>query len=386
VWTRSLDDPGTGAGPVVHDDTVIAITNEKVAALSFDDGEVRWELARESGPAGPAAIDGDLVVYAEGKGEDSAVAAVSLQAGEERWRLDTDSPVVGGVTVSDRVAFIGARDGSVRAIELDSGRERWSFKASGRVETPPAVAGGLVLVVAEALKSGRASAHALNASTGDEEWSFSPERIALGASPVTANDDVAVFGLGDLSVYAFELDSGVERWSVRSRAPFSARMLPAFPDDVLIGDRGGHLYRLDGSSGEERWVFRVPGSLLTGSAVVAGSFVVVGDRSGQVSAIDLDSGRLVWKEKAEGGVLGIAAAGDRVFASSADGSVQAFEHDPQATLLDEPSPTTLFVGRALLNFLAAFAPLTFGLLLLFRWVERRPGRRFSEDPSTGGGT
>jgi outer membrane protein assembly factor BamB len=156
---------------------------------------------------------------------------------------------------------------------------------------------------------------------------------------------------------------------------------------VFIGDRVGHLYRLDPASGEERWVFRVPGSFLTGSPVVIGTFVVVGDWSGQVSAIDLETGHLVWKDTtSEGSILGIAAGGERILLSSGDGSVKAFEHDGQGVLLDEASPTTLFIGRAVLNFAAAVVPLTFVLLVLFRWVGRRPGRRFSENPAAEGDT
>lgn len=387
VWSTKIGDPGRGAGPVLQGDTLVAVTDENVVALSAETGEVRWEVAREPGSAGPAAIDGERVVYAEGAGSAGAVVAVSLEDGEEAWRIDTKSPVVGGVTVADDLAVVGGRDGTVRAIEVESGDEKWSFEASGRVETPAAVADGFVIFVAEAFKTGRATAYALDASTGKEEWSFSPQQVALGASPVAVGDDLAVFGLGDLSVRGLELAAGRERWSARSRAPFSARAAPAFAGDVFIGDRVGHLYRLDPASGEERWVFRVPGSFLTGSPVVIGTFVVVGDWSGQVSAIDLETGHLVWKDTtSEGSILGIAAGGERILLSSGDGSVKAFEHDGQGVLLDEASPTTLFIGRAVLNFAAAVVPLTFVLLVLFRWVGRRPGRRFSENPAAEGDT
>lgn len=387
VWSTKIGDPGRGAGPVLQGDTLVAMTDEDVIALSAETGEVRWEVAREPGPAGPAAIDGERVVYTEGAGSAGAVVAVSLEDGEEAWRIDTKSPVVGGVTVADDLAVVGGRDGTVRAIDVESGDEQWSFEASGRVEAPAAVSDGLVVFVAEASQTGRATAYALDASTGKEEWSFSPDQVAFGASPVAVGDDLAVFGLGDLSVRGLELVTGRERWSAPSRAPFSARAAPAFAGDVFIGDRVGHLYRLDPASGEERWVFRVPGSFLTGSPVVIGTVAVVGDWSGQVSAIDLETGHLVWKDTtSEGSILGIAADGERVLVSSGDGSVKAFEHDRRGVLLDEASPTTLFVGRAVLNFAAAVLPLTLILLMLFRWVGRRPGRRFPESPATGGDT
>jgi outer membrane protein assembly factor BamB len=387
VWSTRIGNPGPVAGPVVLNGTIVVVAHESVVALSAETGAIQWETARDPGPAGPAAIEGQRVVYAEGTGADGIVTAVGLENGEESWSFEAGSPVVGGVTVEDGLAYVGGRDGNVRALNLDSGDEEWSFDASGRVETPPAVAGGLVVVVAEGFKTGRARAHALDVRTGKEEWSFSPEGIALGASAVAVGDDLAVFGLGDLEVHALELGTGRERWSVSSRAPFSARMVPGFGDDVLIGDRVGHLYRMDATSGREAWVFRVTGSFLTGSPVEIGSTAVVGDASGQVSAIDLDSGRLVWKERVGSRPIpGIAVSSGLIFVSSADGTVLALEHDPGGVLLDEASPTTLFVGRAVLNFAVAFASLMIALLTLFTWVGRRRRRQFSEDGVAGADT
>jgi outer membrane protein assembly factor BamB len=371
---------------VVQDGTVVVVAHESVIALSAETGQIQWEAERDPGPTGPAAI-AERVVYAEGRGADGAVTAVSLNEGEESWRFDTKSPVVGGVTIEEGMAYVGGRDGNVHAIDIETGKEDWSFQAPGRVETPPAVAEGLVLLVSEGFKTGLATAYALDASTGKEEWAFTPERVAVGASSVTVGDDVAVFGLGDLRVHAVEFESGVERWSARSRAPFSARTVPSFDRDVLIADRLGHLYRLEAGSGEELWVFRLPGSFLTGSPVITGQTALIGDTSGQLSAIDLASGHLVWKEEiSDRPIGGVAASDERIFVSSADGSVVALEHDPEGVLVDEASPTTLFVGRALLNFAVAFALLLLGLTALFRWVYRRPETRLPEDPLTGTNT
>jgi outer membrane protein assembly factor BamB len=380
VWSTKIGEPGPVAAPVVLEGTVVVVAEQSVVGLSAETGEIQWKERRVPGPAGPAAADGELVINGEGTGPDAFVRA-SLEDGEEGWRFETKSPVVGGVTVEDGRAYFGGRDGTVHAIDIETGKEDWSFQAPGRVETPLAAAEGLVFLVSEGFKTGLATAYALDASTGKEEWTFSPERVAVGASSVTVGDDLVVFGLGDLRVHAVELESGVERWSARSRAPFSARTVPSFDGDVLIADRLGHLYRLDATSGEELWVFRLPGNFLTGSPVITGQTALIGDSSGQLSAIHLTSGHLVWKEQiSDQPIGGVAAVDERIFVSSADGSVVAMEQDPEGVLLDEASPTTLFVGRALLNFAVAFAALLFGLTALFRWVYRRPQTQPAENP------
>lgn len=382
AWSTRIGDPGSVAGPVVLGDVVAVVTQRGVVSLSAETGEIQREQRRVPGPSGPAAIVDEIVIYGEGSGSDAYLRA--SQEAESSWRYETKSPVVGGVTVDDGRAYVGGRDGNVHAIDLETGEAAWTFAAPGRVETPPAVAADLVLFVAEGFKTGRATAYALDVRTGEEEWSFSPEGVAIGASAVAVGEDLAVFGLGDLKVHALELDTGLERWSSSSRAPFSARMVPAFGDDVVIADRLGHVYRFDARTGEEKWVFRVPGSFLTGAPILIGSTVIVGDTSGQVSAIDLESGHLVWKEDVGvRAVPGISVAGDRVFVSSADGSVLALEHDPGGVLLDEPSPTTLFAGRAVLNFVVAFGVLMLVLVTLFRWVGSRRRVRFPDELATG---
>jgi outer membrane protein assembly factor BamB len=370
-WATRIDESGPIAGPVVADGSVVVVGPDGVAALAADNGEVKWKRPRTPGPPAPAAIEKELVLYPEGNGEQSAVVAAAVGDGQEVWRLQTGSPMVGGATVAGGAAYLSGRNGTVHAVAVESGDRQWSFEAAGRVATPPAVANDTVLVMAEGFKSGRATVHALDARTGEEEWRFSPERVTVGASALTIADNAVIFGLGDLRVYALDLSSGRERWAARSRAPFTPRMAPSFDDDVLIGDQLGRLYRLAAASGEERWVFRLPGNLLAGSPAVSGETAVIGDETGQISAIDLRTGHLVWKQQLSQGALSPAAiAEDRIYVASDDGRVLSLVGDRQGVLLDEPSPTTLFWGRALLSFVVAFAGLLFGIVAIFRCVFR----------------
>jgi outer membrane protein assembly factor BamB len=378
AWATRVGESGPIAGPVVAEGSVVVVGPNSVTALAADTGNVRWKRPRTPGPIAPAAIENELVLYAEGNGARSAVVAAPLGGGEEVWRLPTRSPVVGGATVVGGAAYLSGRNGAVEAVVMESGDREWSFEAAGRVATPPAVSNGTVLVMAEGFKSGRATVHALDASTGEEEWRFSPDRITVGASALTVADDTVVFGLGDLNVYALDLRTGRERWSARSRAPFAPRMAPSFDRAVLIGDQLGRLYRLTAASGEEQWVFRLPGNLVTGSPAVAGGTGVIGDASGQMSAIDLRTGHLVWKEQLSRRALSpVAIAENRIYVAS-DGRVISLVGDREGVLLDEPSPTTLFWGRAILNFAFAFAALLLGILAIFRWAlrgrVRRPGQ------------
>jgi hypothetical protein len=184
-------------------------------------------------------------------------------------------------------------------------------------------------------------------------------------------------------VHSFDAAAGAERWRIPVRVPFSARLVPAVGDRVVLGDLAGNLYGVEAGSGELGWTFRVPGDLVLASPILAGGWAVVGDGGGQASAIDLRSGLLGWKRVVGAGPVGaIASDGERLYLAvlGGRGRLVALEHDPQASLLAEPSPTTLFVGRALLNFAIAASALGAALIFLIRWLGSRRTERGSSTP------
>jgi len=361
------------AGPVVAGDVVVLVEAERVLAVDRATGRSVWEADREAGPGGPPAVAGDLVIFAEGTGPEAAISAARLEDGEPAWRVPIRAPSLGGPAVAEGRIYVGTSDGRVIALAADEGTRAWEYRATGRVDTSPAVADGLVYVAAEDFSSGVATVYALDAATGRERWRFPPSGPAVGVSSVSVAEGTAFVGLGDFMIHAFDAVTGAERWRTRARAPFSARLVPASSgDEVVVGDRAGHLYQLDAGSGELEWLFRFPGDLVDASPIVAGGAAVVGDGLGQASAIDARSGLLVWKRVVGAGPIGaIASDGERLYLTvqGRTGRLLALEHDPDGRLLAEPSPTTLFVGRALLNF--AFAALALGaaLFLVFRWMR-----------------
>lgn len=359
------------AGPVVAGDAVILVGADKVVAVERATGRSLWDTDRDAGPGGSAAVSGDLVVFAEGRGREAAISAVRLEDGEPVWSVATRAPSLGGLAIADGRVYAGTADGRVLALAADGGTRAWEYRATGRVDNSPAVADGLVYAVGEDFTSGVATVYALDGGTGRERWRFSPSGPGIGVSSVSVAADTAFVGLGDFAVHALDAVTGAERWTSRARAPFSARLVPAAGDEVILGDRAGHLYGLEPGSGERDWIFRFPGDLVDASPVLAGGAAVVGDGVGQASAIDLRSGLLVWKRVVgPGPVSAIASDGERLYLAvqGRSGRLVALEHDPEGDLLAEPSPTTLFLGRALLNFAVAALVLGGAMILLVRWL------------------
>lgn len=372
--TWSVADLAPLAGPVVADGAVIVVEDRRVLALEPPTGDELWEVPREEGPAGSAAVAGDLVVFAQGQGTEASISAVRLQDGKAAWTTSIRAPALGAPAIESEQVFVGTADGRVLSLAADGGTRTWEYRATGRVHTAPAVEAGTVYVAAEDVSSGVATLYALDAATGKEEWRFSPSGPALGVSSVSVGAGTAVLGMGDFAIHGFDARTGAERWRTPARAPFTPRLLPVTGEPLVVGDGGGHLYAVDGVSGKVEWLFRVPGDLLDASPIVAGDAAVVGDGGGQASAIDLRTGLLVWKRRLGAAPLGaVASDGERLYMAvqGRGGRLFALEHDPNGRLLAEHSPTELFLGRALLNFAVAAAVLGAALVLGFRGLVDR---------------
>jgi outer membrane protein assembly factor BamB len=363
---------------------VIVVAARAVVAIDPGTGETLWEAERNQGRAGPPAVAGDLVLHSSGSSPAAAVVARRVEDGREVWRYFSGAPALGGITVEEDRAYIGDRAGEVVALDVRTGEEEWSFRTEGRVETTPAVADGVVVVIAENHETGAATAYGLDAEDGEERWPFSPPTVAIGASSPAIDGGTAFFSLGTPAVHARDLTEGTERWSETIPVRSSAGNVPVVADGSLFAIDLADLYRLDPATGEERWVFRLPGLLVQTSPVVTETAAVFGDGEGLAAAIDLSSGLLVWKARIGEGPVGPAAADEEhVYLATLgrQGTLVSLEHDPEGTLLSEASPTTLFPGRALLNFAAALALVGLVTVGIFRFVLPRlaRGRRQGAD-------
>ena len=391
AWTRGIGFGGPVAGPVVAGGAVVVVAARGVVALDPDQGTVLWQAERSPGPAGPAAVAGDLVVHATGTGTRSALVARRLGDGREVWRAFTDSPVPSGPTVAGGVVYAGTRDGLLLALDAAEGEERWRFETAGGVETSPAVAQGLVLAASQDGRSGQVTVQAVDAERGGEEpaWRYTPQGVSSIPAESPASDGRSVFvASSDGTIRALGLEGGQEVWTADARDIVSPAQIPAAADgDLVVADRI-HLYLLDPGTGEQEWLFRLAdlrvladgrgNTLSSSSPAVTGDTVVIGDASGLVSAVSLRGGLRVWRGDVGDGPVGEVAVGEDlifVVSESEEGDLVALEHDPDGRLLREVSPTVLFPLRALLNFAAAFVVVTAAILALFRVALRARARR-----------
>lgn len=389
VW-RTADPVAALSGPAVSERVIVAVERERLVGLDPATGRLAWSVPRALGQLVPPALaseeGGGLAVYVEGSGAaDGALVAVGLADRARAWRVPIGGLSRSAPTVAGGSAYVGSRDGFLYAVDLATGDLRWRAKADGEVDVSPAVAGERVFVVGENRTTGRAALHAFDAASGRPSWPpvLAPAFSIGASSPVAFGDAVAV-GFGDGMVRAYGAATGDPRWEVQVRGGFSPMSSPAFADgDLFVADVGGGLYRLDGTTGRREWEFQFPAFVVWGSPLAAGPVVYLGMQDGTLAAVDAASGHRVWRQRLAPGPVGpLAPAGGRLLAPvlGRGGGMVALETDPGGILGDEPSPSELRPGVALLNYGAAFA----AVMAIALIVARIPSRR-RPSPAVGRG-
>ena len=269
-WTSADVGAATGS-PAVANGTVYVATrgtdtdayedNGGLYALDAATGEVQWrtENAHRGDPfvadgvvyvanAAYDAATGERLWYGTGTlagvsdgtaylHNGSTVWAHDAATGEVQWRarLPTSADTVDaeGAVTSDRVYLtVETANAShpVYALSTDDGSVAWTHAVEASSDdvranlvSAPAVHDGSVYVSA---RGDTATVHALDATTGDERWSYDTPADHLSA-PTVGNDTVYLGGryfsklaeVGDtvapatVAVYALDATDGTERWN-----------------------------------------------------------------------------------------------------------------------------------------------------------------------------
>jgi hypothetical protein len=168
-------------------------------------------------------------------------------------------------------------------------------------------------------------------------------------------------------------------------SPFTpfVSMVPA-GDAVLGVDYFGQAYAFDAATGARRWDFALNAVSVRSVPVLSGSALLVTTVRGSLATIDVERRELVARTWAEGpqGYLGaMALTRDLVIVVKGGHhpGLVAFEHDPDAALLAEPSPTVLVAGTMVKDFAVAAIPLLLILGLGGRWLLGRMGPAFADE-------
>jgi len=424
AWTNEdidLEGTQTSGGlssPVIAGDgTIVTVAPNAVLGFDGEDGSQIFSADRDLGPSSQPAIgqapDGPIVVFTEGFGDsgptpsgsvtaspsaaapgdegdsfDSHVNAVDLETGEPVWGspVQLEDVVQTPVAVDETSAYIGDVGGRVTIVDLESGDVRWTKELGTRIAGAVTLDSGRALVTTLGGQQEPSEIVALDAETGDELWRASAEDASnLVTAPVVVDGRMLTLdAIG--GVLAFDAEDGRFLWRTEvinpSHQPFVLPGLVGAPapvsadGEVFAVDVTGRVYAFDAETGAALWDHALNDPSQFSPPLLTDDHILVSTDSGTLYAIDRGSGHLVWRVDGGGTFLrGLSDAGDQLVGVTGfrNAALVAFVADATGRLIDEPSPTTLDIGKLLTGFLLGGALTGLVALLLARPLQRRLG-------------
>lgn len=261
-----------------------------------------------------------------------------LSAVTNLWRSG-ETARIGGISVADRLVFIGTENGYVAALDAQSGELVWDATVPGEVLAAPAADEGILVV-----NTGAGSLFGFNTRTGEQLWRHegdTPPLTLRGISGPIASNGGAIIGTPTGKIQVNLIDTGVLAWETVIATPSGATELERIVDidttPVLFGgtiytvsyngtlaavelrtgrviwkreyssyrnlnidgnkifvvDNNSNVYALDRRNGVELWSQSALKQRSLTAATPMGEYIVVGDNWGFLHWIDQESGAIV---------------------------------------------------------------------------------------------
>jgi outer membrane protein assembly factor BamB len=365
-WTAALAGGAHLAGPVVHDDLVLAVAKDEdnpggsLAAFDLATGAPRWTVRLDSAVKAAPVMVGTTAVAVSVTGE---VVAVDAATGTERWRTRLDDPLL--LWAYLRPATDGSRvyAGDIArfaCIDAATGEVVWSRTDLGQRENLTTVAGPALVdgVVLVGFAGQFPALWGLDPDTGATRWPLGveggsmyrrpaaelaqhlPQVVMAGITPDPDGTDAYVVRLGS-RVERVRAGDGAVMWS----APCTGWFNPAPPvvhgDAVVVVSSMGDVRSLDRATGAERWCtslphaapvamgsYRADGPALLAPVTADGERLIVPLGDGRLAALEASSGRVLgWADVGQPVAAPVAIAGDLCVVAPVDGVLRAVPLD-----------------------------------------------------------
>lgn len=227
------------------------------------------------------------------------IVKVDGKAGNKLWQISANAELTSGVAAADGVVVVTGKKGTVFAYD-DNGSPLWSAQASSEILVTPAVGFGLVVV-----RSIDNKISAFDIQSGVKKWSVDrplPPLTLRNASGLTITSKFVYVGLPGGRLAALALNNGSIKWEVVVGEPKGATELDRIADvsgkPVLIGDDAcavsfqGRVVCFDASSGAVRWEKKISSEV---GMDVDELYAFVSDASGGISAYSRNGGASAWR-------------------------------------------------------------------------------------------
>ena len=220
------------------------------------------------------------------------------------WNFTTGGAVESSPVVSNGVVYVGSDDGYFYALNATTGALVWSYNTYGPVEEAATVLNGVVYV-------GGFHSHAVfafNASTGALIWNSTIDSVGPHINSATVVSGGLVYisvwiysSLSGGELYALNASTGEQVWTYRPIAWLQPN--PAIASNLIyFMETWGTVDAIDTVSGNQSWSGGSNSPYGEGSVSIADGVLYAGSAAQVVNAMDAKTGQAIWKANIFGGV------------------------------------------------------------------------------------
>ena len=218
---------------------------------------------------------------------------------EVAWKAKVKSVIADHPLAIDDVIFAPTVSGRMLLLNSQTGEKISDGKLSPAIEHAPSIHEQNLIVGATL---GNRTLIRLNLENSKKE--AAREYPYVNTSPLIAEDKI-FFGTQFPVFFCANLESGIQIWEFKTRAPIYSS--PAFKSpNVIFADEKGWLYALDASSGLKLWEYELA-SITYAHPVLDDSLAYIGTVDGNMNAIEIETGKLRWKKPFTGAIYNGAA-------------------------------------------------------------------------------
>lgn len=313
---------------------------------------IRWKAELPSrGISCPVVFDGRVYVTCSSGVRDDRlhVLCFDVATGKQIWHRQltatggtachaktcmaapTPTADIGGVyalfATGDLAAF--DRDGNLRWYRSLVGDYPGVSNQLGLAASPVLVKDKLIVPMDNA---GESFLAAIDTSNGQNVWKIDRPRDINWITPVvrTVGDKTEVLQLSPKGLFAFDADTGKERWTFKAGGSIPSPSLAG--ENLYLPSGGVTAVKLgaDGVIGDASWKATGLQSGMS-SPLVFGQRVYTLSSQGIVSCADAKSGRVIWKERLKGAFSASPVAGDnKIYLVDETGTTTVLGTDSEA--------------------------------------------------------
>jgi outer membrane protein assembly factor BamB len=313
--------------PIVKDNTIIVCgADNTIYSIDIESGGKNWEFQTGGDYFTSTPMIYNDIVYIGGL--DNYLYALDFKTGIELWKYDVGEPIYNDIIIENNIAVVNFGDKLI-AIDTSTRMQIWENISdepdsgySSDNETC-AIHNNTIFV------NGGSYLYAFDLNSGQEKWKYKREATGDCSSPMIVNDMV-IYG-DEHYIFALDENTGIFKWKVNFGLNAFYYGTPSVSNNILtIGafsqNKDSHVIcAVDLNNLKEVWETKSKGSA-DSSFSIADNIVFEGSMDGYLYAFDLFTGLQKWGYKTGSyDLTSPAIANGMVFVSSDDGYIYAFE-------------------------------------------------------------